>query len=272
MAIKKYMCLVDDYSKWNRGYVYLEDNAGVEKTVKDVAGEFVDDWKFVGYEYEDGDVLYCETGNPSNKAWLFVYNKSGRYDDSCKCAALLNGDHICNHDSAINSGKSKNIRLATPDDFAKLRELGYELKNDKFVKIEAWKPKRGEVIEGWNDGNETWVKGTYLGKFDEVSKYKHCLKVDGDDGVFDVCEVRERQEPKVIGDNGCGTVFTEDDLGEVVYHAGYVNVNDDKYPIKIFSNSFNEDMAIGGSKSLTTSPIFKTKKELFQWLADNEEG
>lgn len=102
-------------------------------------------------EFEDGDVLMCDCGD----RWMFVFNKNGEYIDSHKSAFSFNGCNIYNNYNSIDASESTNIRKATEEGMARLTELGYEIVDDKFVKI-----KERVVLNNGVEGefNETWTE------------------------------------------------------------------------------------------------------------------
>jgi hypothetical protein len=71
----------------------------------------------------------------------------------------------------------------------------------------------------------------------------------------------------IIGNNGCGTIFTKDDVGKSVFHAGIFDEYDDMEKFMVFEIKAYDGMSFNSTDK--TSPSFKTRKELFDWIEDN---
>ncbi|GAF94200.1 unnamed protein product, partial [marine sediment metagenome] len=114
-------------------------------------------WAEIINGFEHGELLYGE----AHEEWLWFYNSKGGYSDS-HVGAINFQDKIVRSDvCSIWSGNTKNIRRATTADIQRLTDLGYEVKDYKFVKIKN--------VKEWGVGTYAVViKDGYLG-------HDHCL-------------------------------------------------------------------------------------------------
>jgi hypothetical protein len=94
--------------------------------------------------FKHGELLYGLIGDDG---WLWIHDSDGSEKNSCLSCINLNTDYIDNFEGYI--GYAKSIRKATKEDIQRLTDLGYEVKDNKFVRIENewWKDlKEGDYI------------------------------------------------------------------------------------------------------------------------------
>lgn len=96
-------------------------------------------------EFKHGELLYCK----AKDEYLFIYNLYGNYIDSKTQSVNLTINSLSLNDNSIYSGHSYNIRKANKEDIQRLNDLGYTVKDNKFVKNDSKQMKEEDKYNKW---------------------------------------------------------------------------------------------------------------------------
>jgi hypothetical protein len=120
--------------------------------------------------FKHGELLY---GLIEDNGWLWIHDSDGSEKNSCLSCVNLNTDYIDNFEGYI--GYTESVRKATKEDIQRLTNLGYEVKDNKFVRIEDkwWEDlKEGDYVVSLTNTVINNRRKNYIYKWRNPSPFK----------------------------------------------------------------------------------------------------